>query len=331
MRHYLLITIDTEEDLWSGYSIKNPPVENIKKIYLLQEIFEKYNATPTYLIDYPVATDPYSIELFGDLLKNGKCDIGSHCHPWNNPPFADGGDIEYNTFLCNLPDDLVYEKIIQLHNKIILNLKFAPIAFRAGRWGVGENVIKSIKKIGYKIDTSITPFVSWEEYYGPKLYMKSNKTVGIERLEEICDKAENCNDCAIKDNCIVELPPTIGFFQSNFKLCHDMRTLFMNKYFKHFHLIGALDRLGLLNFRVLSPETSTFEDMIKLSKAIMNNGNRFINMTFHSTSLLPGMSPFVRNKKELELFLGKIDRYLEFMTRENVQCIGISRAMEVLS
>lgn len=329
MRHYLFITIDTEEDLWGGYAVKHPPVVNMQKINLLQEIFEKNKAVPTYLINYPVATDAYSIEVLNDLLRQKKCDLGSHCHPWNTPPFHDDGDMEYNSFMCNLSSELVLKKMIQLHNIIKKNFQFAPIVFRAGRWGIGENVIKAIKELGYKIDSSITPFISWEDSYGPKMYMKTNATIGLEGLDKLCNKAENT--IRWKSNSIVEIPPTIGFLQNNFKLCHRVRTFFMNRFSKRLHFIGILDRLRLLNFRMLSPETSSFEDMVKLSKAMMSNGHRFLNMSFHSTSLLAGCSPFVKNEEELKIFLTKIDRYLKLMAKENVTCIGMSRAIEVLA
>ena len=68
MDRVLFITIDTEEDLWGGYSEKNPPVRNIENIPLIQEVFDKYSAIPTYLLNYPVATNEYAIGLFKDLF-----------------------------------------------------------------------------------------------------------------------------------------------------------------------------------------------------------------------------------------------------------------------
>lgn len=330
LRHYACITIDTEEDLWGGYTVKRPPVENMKKIPLLQEIFEKHNAVPTYLINYPVATDPYSVDLLSGLLQRKKCDIGTHCHPWNTPPFYHEGESERNSFMCNLPEELILSKLTSLHNAIQENFHFTPTVFRAGRWGVGEGVIRTIQRLGYKIDTSVTPYLSWEESHGPKMYLSANTPVGLKGMEVTCDKPTKCNACGNND-CIVEIPPTIGFLQKNFTWCHRLRSFLMNSAWKRFHLIGILERLRLLNFRMLSPETSSLDDMIKLSRAMMRNGHRFLNMTFHSTSLLAGSSPFVNNEDELKLFLNKIDGFLEFLAKEKVTSIGMSGAMEVLA
>lgn len=330
MKHYLLISIDTEEDAWGGYTIKNPPLENIKSIHLIQRIFEKYCAIPTYLINYPVSTDTFSIELFGNLLEQNKCDIGTHCHPWNTPPFVIEEQTEKNSFMCNLPEKSVTDKMAQLHTTITSNFNFTPIVFRAGRWGVGANVINTIRKLGYKIDTSITPFKDWSDYSGPVFNLQTNNAFGLQGMHMQCLSAEHFGHCNKLEDCIIEIPPTIGFLQNNFQLSLKIGKLLKRKPYSTFHILGILDRFRVLNHRTLSPETSSLADMIKLSNVIMKKGHRFLNMTFHSTSLLPGKSPFVKNDRELNLFLDKIEKYLEFLNNENVSCIGMSKAFEVL-
>lgn len=328
MKTYLFITIDTEEDLWGEYAVKHPSVENIKKIHTLQEIFAKYNAVPTYLINYPVATDAYSIDVLSGLLQKKRCDIGTHCHPWNTPPFHDEGVTERHSYMCNLPEKLILDKMAQLHNAIKKNFHFTPTVFRAGRWGVGPNVIRTIKMLGYQIDTSLH-FMSWEKNSIHKICINKYETVYSEGSDIFCGRLR-CNMCN-ESKYILEIPPTIGFLQNNFLLCNKLKTLIQNSFLRRFRLIGVLDRLRLLNFRVLSPEISSFEDMVKLSKAMMKNGYKYLNLTFHSTSLIAGKSPFVNNEHELDQFLKKIERYLEFLKKENVICIGMSKAREVLT
>ena len=175
MERFLFITIDTEEDLWGGYTERNPPLKNIENIPLIQSVFNKHSAIPTYLINYPVATDRYSINLFKNIFDQKRCDIGTHCHPWNTPPFDNEPQNEHNSFICNLPKDLVEKKICTLHNAIKRNFNFSPVTFRAGRWGVGRDVIDVIHKLGYKIDTSVTPFQDWDDIGGPKLNLTFNE------------------------------------------------------------------------------------------------------------------------------------------------------------
>ena len=329
MKKYLFITIDTEEDLWGNYNVKNPPVENIKNLYKLQEIFEKYSAVPTYLMNYPVAKNKEAVRILKKLHEQKKCEIGTHCHPWNTPPYEEDPN-EYNSFLCNLPEDLIKAKLDNLHNLIAENFSALPTTFRAGRWGFGITVEKAICRLGYKIDTSITPYCDWGNYSGPVFDSVRNFPHGLHQMKAHCLKDENCFKCNKFSYCILEIPPSIGFLQDNFLLANKFRNILKNKPYEKLRLIGILERLRLLNFRFLSPELSGCGDMVKLIEAMIRNGYRFFNMFFHSTSLLPGNSPFVTNQRDLYLFLSKIDRFLAFATKHHIACVGTSKAIEIL-
>ena len=135
-----------------------------------------------------------------------------------------------------------------------------------------------------------------------------------------------------RNNCesIIEIPPTIGFLQSHSLLCYKVKLFLSRNPYNKFRILNLLNRLHLLNFRWLSPETSTLDDMIKLSDILISKGHRFLNMFFHSTSLLPGCSPFVHDKSDLNNFIRKIDCYLKHMSDNGVNCIGLSRGLRVL-
>ena len=114
----LVITIDTEEDCWKNYGRQNNPVENIKQIPMLQEIFNHYGALPTYLVSYPIVINQSSSLILKEMLDSGQCEIGAHCHPWNTPPFEEQISTR-NSMLCNLPAELQYRKLEILHRTIV--------------------------------------------------------------------------------------------------------------------------------------------------------------------------------------------------------------------
>src|ERR671922_839019 len=97
----LFITIDTEEDEWGEYQSSGHHVENVKQLSRLQEIFDHYGAVPTYLVTYPVVKNGHARELLGNILSRNRCEIGTHCHPWNTPPFEEELN-KRNSMLCNL-------------------------------------------------------------------------------------------------------------------------------------------------------------------------------------------------------------------------------------
>jgi len=49
---------------------------------------------------------------------------------------------------------------------------------------------------------------------------------------------------------------------------------------------------------------------------LLRKGHRVFNFTYHSPSLLPGNTPYVKNELDLREFLGRIEQYLEFFARE---------------
>ena len=63
---------------------------------------------------------------------------------------------------------------------------------------------------------------------------------------------------------------------------------------------------------------------------MIKNGHSFLNMFFHSTSLLPGCSPFVKDNNDLNKFIMEIDSYLKFISDNKIESIGLSQALKVL-
>ena len=100
----LCVAVDAEEEFdWRApFSRRNISVKSISHQYLAQEIFARYGVTPTYLVDYPVATNPTSVKVLRKLLDAGQCEIGAQLHPWVNPPHEEEVTVR-NSFPANLP------------------------------------------------------------------------------------------------------------------------------------------------------------------------------------------------------------------------------------
>ena len=301
----LIVTIDTEEDNWNRYSATDNPVENIQRIPALQQLFDEFNVLPTYLVTYPVATNPKSVAILKRILENGKCEIGMHCHPWNTPPFNENDVIRnQNTMLCNLPEPLVQEKLYVLNDVICKNFGIMPVSFRAGRWGFGPGVAHSLCQLGYRVDSSVTPFVNWEYCHGPDF-----SSFGPELFRFGPEGLSNKN----KRGPLLQVPATVGFLQANYHFCRYLMKATDNKLSKIFHLRGVLNRIGLLNQVWLSPEMTDDNSMIRLASRMHTKKYLCINMSFHSTTLIEGLNPFVKSIDEKHDFLKKIKKFLTFI------------------
>jgi len=311
---YFLVTIDTEEDQWSDYTRDGQTLKNIESIPKLQSLFEKYGARPTYFISYPVATDPKSIDIFKDIaeLKNGE--IGAHCHPWNTPPFLEEMNTK-NSMLCNLDSDLQYQKLKALTDTIKENIGVIPVSFRAGRWGYNSDVAINLFKLGYQTDSSLTPFMNWEIFSGPDL-STSPQTPFFFNPEQPFEPKKNGS--------MLQVPVSIGFNRNCFQLSHRFYSMVeKNKYSKKI-FIGGFSRLGIFKKKWLSPENSTSEEMISLICILKKKGYKYLNLMFHSNSLLPGKTPFVKNSEDLDAFIGRIETVLAYAARHDFQFATLS-------
>lgn len=318
MGRQFFITIDTEEDEWGEYRAAGYTLTNVNRIPRLQALFDRYGAVPTYLVSYPVATSRVAQEVLGGIAAEGRCEIGTHCHPWNTPPFEE--DInERNSMLLNLPGDLVARKIGNLHEAIVKGFGTVPRCFRAGRWGLGSNVARAIAGMGYVVDTSVTPLVDWSIYSGPDFRCAPQDAYRFDAEEVTAPRPEGA---------LMEVPATVGFLQRNQERCRRVLDSVSGGPIARLRVRGMLDRARLLNLRWLSPESSDANDMISLARTWLHRDCTHLNMSFHSTALLPGSSPFVRTEADLDSFLHNVERVLEFARRE--RCV-FSRLSDVVA
>lgn len=316
----LIITIDVEEDNWGEFICSGYSLENLKKIPNLQNLFDKYDVKPTYLITYPVATDPWAIDLFSGYLEQKKCEIGMHCHPWNTPPFEEIPGA-YNSMMCNLPEDLQYRKLELLKNTIYQNFGFVPASFRAGRWAFGSGTARAIHKLGLKVDSSVTAYTDWSKFYGLDY---RNIGPGSYRFspDNIYQQLENGE--------LLQVPATVGFLQWNFDMCNSILKILDRPFWKRCRTKGMLSRLRLLNRIDFSPETSTSQNMIALTELMRKRGSEFINLFFHSTSLMQKLGPFVKNSEDELNFLKRMEDLLSYSCRTGIVSQTLSQLEEDL-
>lgn len=319
MKRTLFITIDTEEDNWGDYDPRRYSVENIRQIPIVQELFDRYEAIPTYLVNYPVATNSKAVDILEPIYADKRCEIGTHLHPWNTPPFSER-IVPANTMLCNLPQDLIGTKLGALHGRIKEAFGACPVCFRAGRWGFNGNVARALIDQGYLIDSSITPFVDWSDYHGPNF---SGAYRDIYRIDphHILEPTP--------EGKLIEVPPSIGFFQKNSTFAYEFHRFLKRRVSSKLRIIGILDKLNLLNFRWLCPELSDSHSMIRLARAFIENGCQYLNMSFHSTTLLPGKSPYVKDTRDLADFLDRIREFLEFADNAGFSSRPLSHALNI--
>ena len=180
---------------------------------------------------------------------------------------------------------------------------------------VCDQIARSLVKLGYRVDTSVTPFINWKDYQGADFsgFDNHHYRFDSEMIPALQDGGR-----------LLEVPATIGFLQGRFALNHRIMQHLEAGVYSKFHLKGILSRLNLLNKVWLSPELASAEAMIKLAKRMHKMDADFLNMSFHSTSLLAGFSPFVTSEQDEMLFLREIERFLTYATDAGIESMTLS-------
>jgi hypothetical protein len=302
----VLVTVDVEEDQWASYAETGASTHNLEKLPELRDLAARHGARPTLFVNRPPLVEPRSAAIIRRLVEDGGCEIGTHCHPWNTPPFT-GPEGFAGSMMFNLPGSLNRAKIAEVHRLIEAELGVVPTSFRAGRWGLGPTVAGALVELGYTVDSSVTPFLDWSGHGGPNYARAPLRPYRFHPADVLRPSS---------DGPLVEVPATVGFLHGVPEVAARIRTALARGYLRRTRLLGLLDRLGLVACRWLSPETSTGEEMVALARNLVAREVGILNLTLHSSTLVPGLTPFVRDERDRTEFLRRIDTFLSFCAQQ---------------
>lgn len=296
----LQVVVDTELEFdWSKPFVRDGiSVSSIDRQYLAQEILEDYGIKPTYVIDYPIATQPSSIAVLRSFLADGRCLIGTHLHPWVNPPHEEFVT-EFNSYPGNLGNALERKKLSILTDVIDGTFGVRPTVYKAGRYGVGPGTSDTLEALGYEIDLSVVPHSNFGTDGGPDFRHCPDRPYWFGDRKNL-----------------LEIPMSRGFSGLASAFGPTLFPAVDNKFGRALHLGAMLARTRLLERATLTPEGIDSAAHKRLLRAMIDRGHRVFTMTFHSPSLAPGHTPYVRTANELQQFLDKMRNVLDFFFGE---------------
>ena len=310
----LTVVVDTEEEFdWSAsFDADATATSNIDHQILAQAILDCHGLVPTYAISYPVAAAPRARAVLRPILEEGRCEIGAHLHPWVNPPH--GGPISnFHSYPGNLPGELERQKLAALMDRIEDGFGRRPTIYKAGRYGIGPKTARILADLGLRIDVSVVPHTDFRTAEGPDFTRFPDTPFEL-------------------DGGIVALPLSVGFAGM---LASGGRTLYpaiSGRMGLRLRMPGILSRLHLLDRLRLTPENHSLQDMVRQTRAALARGRRFFMLTYHSSSLLPGATSYVRTEADRTRFLSTLEGYLAFFLGEcGGRASSISAAAAMLS
>lgn len=292
------VFIDTEEEFdWTQPRSREATATSaIRYLPEFQRLMDAHGICPTYLIDYPVADNPQSAEILSAMLATGNCRVGTQLHAWVNPPY-DEEIIPINSFAGNLPIELERAKLVALTQRITNAVGVRPTIYRAGRYGIGPNSAALLEEAGYLVDVSVRPHFDYSNEGGPNFLRHNARPYW-----------------AGPSGNLLELPLGVSYTG---QLRRYGRLLYGDGQSNGRRLAG-LSRAGMLSRVALTPEDMPVDDVKRAIDTMLSDGQQFLSFSFHSPSLTPGHTPYVRNSADLTNFYGWWDKVLTFLAARKV-------------
>jgi hypothetical protein len=243
---------------------------------------------PTHMIDWPVVDTPATAAILREMVGSDQCDIGTQLHPWVNPPF-DEDVTSHNSYLGNLPVALQRAKLIALTDRIEAVMQIRPTIYRAGRYGIGPATADLLTKAGYRLDVSVRSLFDYGRQGGPNF---ARHPVWPWRVSDTLN----------------ELPLTAAFIGK-------LRR-FPNIYDRA--IGGLLSRSGIIERVPLTPEGVPLADACDAIRCLLDDGHQLFSLSFHTPSVVPGHTPYVRDASDLRLFWQWWDGVFDLFAKSGV-------------
>lgn len=305
-----MLFVDTEEEFdWAApFSRTGHGVTALDGMARGQGYFASAGVKPVYVTDYPVVDSDVAAAMMGQWISDGAADIGAHLHPWVNPPHVEDVNAA-NSFVGFLPEEVERAKLEALCHRIEERFGQRPIAYRAGRYGVGPNSARLLEAAGFRLDSSVRSRFDYSHQNGPDFH-------GLPQNPYWTGPTRS----------LVELPLSTafsgllrGFGEQLYRATQAMGPL-----------AGALSRARMLSRVPLTPEGVPADEAIGAIDALIEEGVRVLNFSFHSPTLEPGHTPYVRDERDRVAFYGWWDRILNHLAQRGIRAASLDQLLEAV-
>ena len=305
-----LLTVDTEEEFdWTEpLSRDSHGTEHVHRLAKFQEFCENAGVVPVYLVDWPIANSPLAASILRGPLVAGRAEIGVQLHPWVNPPFEEEVS-QANSFAGNLPPALEEAKFALLRDTIEEKFGHAPLIYRAGRYGLGPHTARLLQDQGIAIDTSVRSKFDYSSGGGPDYRLHPLRPYWVDDARTL-----------------LELPLTTTFWgmlrrQGDFIYPRLWRIPAMR---------GILAKLGMLDRVPLTPEGVEVEEAIRGIDMALDDGLPVLVFSFHSPSLRPGHTPYVKSEEDLDRLYDWWRAVFSYLLRRGVKASSVADIMQAV-
>jgi hypothetical protein len=318
----LIVSLDTEAD--NQWDHGRPlSTENVRCWSPFQQVCERYGIRPTYLITSEISADPRATAFLRPLMEAGRIEVGAHLHPWTTPPFRDEPGFRFNdpyhAYPSQLEESFLHDKLATLTRQITEAVGRAPTAYRAGRYGFNGASAEILRCLGYVVDSSVTPLMSWTDSEG---------LPGREGGPDFRAKPLHPYWIALSQGKrLLEIPVTILFTQPRLE---------QSPWLIPFYRILSKCTRRLPPQHRLAPQPLwlrpyrgiTMEHLSAVWNEAQRRGLPAVVMMFHSSELMPGASPYRPTAESVRQLLGLLGEFFDFVRKRGGEGLTLTEAAD---
>lgn len=299
MGRRFMLWIDTEEEFdWAApFNRSATQVSVTAGMAHFQAYIARAGVKPVYVTDYAVVEDEAANALMRQWIAEGSADIGVHLHPWVNPPHQEEVSA-FNSYAGNLPPALERAKLVSLRNRIEERLGVRPIAYRAGRYGVGAHTAALLEETGFRIDSSVRSRFDYRGQHGPDF---TGMPLHPYR--------------AGPQGKLIELPLSTAYVGHLGAWGEQL----LPRLQRVGRLAGAFSRFGLLSRVPLTPEGVSAAECCEAIDSLIAEDVPILSFSFHSPTLEAGHTPYTRSSADIDAFYRWWDAVLAHLARRDVR------------
>jgi hypothetical protein len=303
---FLCVSIDCECDKGPAWRTRRPLRFDGVHVGIgerLHPLFRRLGAAPTYLLSPELLRDAACVDQLAGL---DGCEIGTHLHGELAPPEAFEPDVT-SAVQRDYPPDVEEAKLVWLTDTFRASFGRAPSSFRAGRFGIGPSTLGVLERLGYAVDSSVTPFVDWSGV------SRGLTFAGAPTQPYHPDARDPARPGASP---LVEVPVTIR-----------------PSAFARIPIVGKRAEA-----RWLRPTRNDARELVAIARDAIDDARRsrpdspvVLNAMFHNVEVVAGASPYAATDQAARRIVDRLAALLEFARTEGIAFARLSDVPQILA
>lgn len=289
----LVFSVDVEEEgLFSGrYAATGNGVSNVGALSRLKFLTSEFGMPLTLLCTWPVLSDPGCARLLRRWQDELGAEIGCHLHPWNTTPLDQPQSVAW-TASEDMPVELLDAKLGSLVRACAEVSGRAPLSFRMGRFDLGPKVRELLPMHGIRVDSSMVPlrFVA-----GLPDYFR----MPADPFPLPCGGGRELTEAPL-----TVVPVLRGLDTAAYALAGLLPQPLGDGLLTSFRKIAAAGT---------QPAWYPLASMKLGTRLHLARGGRVLHMFLHSSELMPGATPHLRNEAAVEHLVTRVRLFIVWL------------------